>query len=117
MTPAQAAVTLEGNRLAVSGPIDPLTVVALRKEGEALILSSKTDLVVDLADMATAHSVVLSLLLCWQRLARGRSQTLHFAGVSERLGSLAALSGLDEQLPGFPSQAPLQVARENQRQS
>ncbi|MBL3554969.1 MULTISPECIES: lipid asymmetry maintenance protein MlaB [Marinobacter] len=117
MTPAQASVNLNGNTLTVSGPIDPLTVVALRKEGEALILSSKADLVVDLADMSTAHSVVLSLLLCWQRLARGRSQALNFTGVSQRLGSLAALSGLDEQLPGFPSQAPLQAPRENQHQS
>lgn len=117
MTPDQATVTLKDDRLAVSGSVDPLTVVALRKEGEALILASKADLVVDLTDMSSAHSVVLSLLLCWQRLARGRSQTLHFTGVSERLGSLAALSGLDEQLPGFPPQAPLQAPRENQHQS
>ncbi len=121
MTPAQATVALDDNRLTVSGNIDPLTVVALRKEGDGLILGSKADLVVDLAAMSTAHSVVLSLLLCWQRLARGRSQTLHFTGVSERLASLAALSGLDEQLPGFPSQAPLQAPsqapRENQHQS
>ncbi|MCL7945202.1 STAS domain-containing protein [Marinobacter sp. ATCH36] len=117
MTPAQATVTLDNDRLTVSGAIDPLAVVALRKEGETLILSSKADLTVDLTAMTTAHSVVLSLLLCWQRLARGRSQTLYFTGVSERLGSLAALSGLDEQLPGFPSQAPLQAPRENQHQS
>ncbi len=121
MTAAQATVSLDGDKLTVSGNIDPLTVVALREEGETLILGSKTDLVVDLTAMSTAHSVVLSLLLCWQRLARGRSQTLHFTGVSERLGSLAALSGLDEQLPGFPSQAPLQspsqTPRENQHQS
>lgn len=113
MTPSQAAVTLDNDRLTVSGHIDPLTVVALRKEGEALILASKADLIVDLAGMSTAHSVVLSLLLCWQRLARGRSQTLHFTGVSERLGSLAALSGLDDQLSGFPAQA----SPDNQQQS
>lgn len=113
MTTGKATVALDDDRLTVSGPIDPLTVVALRKEGEALILGSKADLVVDLTAMSTAHSAVLSLLLCWQRLARGRSQALRFTGVGERLGSLAALSGLDEQLPGFPSQAP----RENQLQS
>lgn len=117
MTPAQATVTLENDRLAVSGGIDPLAVLALRKEGERLILASKADLEVDLTAMSTAHSVVLSLLLCWQRLARSHGQTLRFAGVSERLGSLAALSGLEEQLPGFPSQAPLQTPRENQHQS
>lgn len=102
MTVGQALVTLAGDRLTVSGDIDPLTAVAVRKQGEALILGSKTDLTVDLSAMGTAHSVVLSLLLCWQRLARGRGQALQFTGVSERLGSLAALSGLDDQLPGFP---------------
>ncbi|MGM0773909.1 lipid asymmetry maintenance protein MlaB [Marinobacter sp.] len=113
MTPEQATLVLDGDRLTISGDIDPLTVVALRKEGEALILGSKADLVVDLAAMTTAHSVVLSLLLCWQRLARGRSQSLEFTGVGQRLGSLAALSGLDGQLPGFPSPA----SPENQHQS
>lgn len=113
MTPGQATLTLDDNRLTVSGEIDPLTVVALRKQGESLILGSKADLVVDLSSMKTAHSVVLSLLLCWQRMAHGRSQALHFTGVSERLGSLAALSGLDDQLPGFPTQA----SPDNQQQS
>ncbi|MDL0432041.1 STAS domain-containing protein [Marinobacter sp. TBZ242] len=113
MTPAQATVTLEEDRLVVSGHIDPLTVVTLRKEGEALIRDSAADLVVDLSEMSTAHSVVLSLLLCWQRLARSRNQTLRFAGVGDRLGSLAALCGLDGQLPGFPLQDP----SENQHQS
>lgn len=117
MTSGQAAVTLNDDRLTVSGTVDPLTVVALRKQGEALIMASKADLAVDLADMSSAHSVVLSLLLCWQRLAQGRGQTLHFTGVSERLGSLAALSGLDEQLPGFPLQALSQPPRENRHQS
>lgn len=113
MTPAQATVTLDDDRLIVSGDIDPLTVAALRKDGEALILGSKADLTVDLTAMTTAHSVVLSLLLCWQRLAQGRSQTLRFTGVGERLGSLAALSGLDDQLPGFAVQA----SSENRHQS
>ncbi len=113
MMPERATVALEDDRLMVSGEIDPLTVVALRKEGERLILDSKADLVVDLTAMGTAHSVVLSLLLCWQRLARGRSQNLYFTGVGERLGSLAALSGLDDQLPGFPAQ----TSSENQLQS
>lgn len=113
MTPAQATLTLEEDRLTVSGSIDPLTVVALRKEGEKLIRGSKVDLTVDLTAMSSAHSVVLSLLLCWQRLALSRSQTLTFAGISDKLGSLAALSGLDDQLPGFP----LPALPENQHQS
>ncbi len=113
MTTGQAAVTLEGDTLSVSGDIDPLTVVSVRQKGEKLILDSKTDLVVDLSAMGTAHSVVLSLLLCWQRLAASRSQALHFTGVGDRLDSLAALSGLGRQLPGFS----LQSSPENLHQS
>lgn len=105
MTGCPASVTLDGDTLVVSGSVDPLTVATVRWEGEKLILDSKTDLVVDLSAMGTAHSVVLSLLLCWQRLAGSRSQTLRFIGVGDRLVSLAALSGLDRQLPGFYSQS------------
>lgn len=103
MSEGRPAVTLDGDTLSVSGAIDPLTVVAIRREGEKWILASKADLKVDLSAMGTAHSVVLSLLLCWHRLAGARSQALRFTGVSERLNSLAALSGLDRQLPGFSS--------------
>jgi len=52
---------------------------------------------------------VLSMLLCWQRLAHQTGITLSFRGVSSRLASLAALSNLDDQLTGFrpeTSQAP-----------
>ena len=80
-------------------------MVMVRKEGEALILGSKVDLVVDLSAVETAHSVVLSLMLCWQRLAESRSQTLRFVGVNDQLSSLAALCGLDAQLQGFESRA------------
>ena len=97
------SVTLVGDTLTWSGTIDPLNVVAIRREGEKRILASKADLQVDLSAMHTAHSVVLSLLLCWHRLAGARSQALRFTGVSERLNSLAALSGLERQLPGFSS--------------
>ena len=94
-------MTLDGETLSVSGAVDPMTVVAIRREGEKWILASKSDLQVDLSSMGAAHSVVLSLLLCWHRLAVARGQTLRFTGVGERLNSLAALSGLDHQLPGF----------------
>lgn len=97
----QPLVSLDGDTLSVSGVIDPVNVVAVRREGEKWIQASKADLQVDLSAMGTAHSVVLSLLLCWQRLASARSQSLRFTGVGDRLNSLAALSGLDLQLPGF----------------
>ena len=105
MSADQPVVTLDGDTLLVSGAVDPLTVISVRQEGEKWIRASKADLQVDLSAMGTAHSVVLSLLLCWHRLAVARSQALRFTGVSERLNSLAALSGLDRHLPGFSAQS------------
>ncbi|AZT84577.1 STAS domain-containing protein [Marinobacter sp. NP-4(2019)] len=96
-----ARVELSGNTLKVSGSVDPLTVLPTRKQGEALIQSASGNLTVDLSAMETAHSVVLSLLLCWQRYAEKFGRSLSFTGVSARLYSLAALSNLEEQLSGF----------------
>ncbi len=87
--------------LLVSGRVDADSVVDLRQQGEAAIRSASTDLVVDLTELETAHSVVLSMLLCWQRLAGSLGRSLSYRGVSERLASLAALSHLDNQLSGF----------------
>ncbi|NWO06144.1 MAG: STAS domain-containing protein [Alteromonadaceae bacterium] len=94
-------VALEGQTLAVSGEVDADSVIALRKAGERLISQATGPLTVDLSALATAHSAVLSMLLCWQRLAIQRSLQLAFRGGSERLVSLAALSNLDDQIPGF----------------
>ncbi|MGM0766983.1 MAG: STAS domain-containing protein [Pseudomonadota bacterium] len=106
MTAGPARVGLTGDTLTLSGDIDPLNVLALRQQGESLIASAPGSLTVDLSNLGTAHSVVLSLLLCWQRLAAGRGQALVFSGASGRLVSLASLSGLDEQLPGFREKTP-----------
>jgi phospholipid transport system transporter-binding protein len=98
-------VQLSDGALAVSGEVTPDTVVSLRNEGEKLIRSVSGDLVIDLDGLVTAHSVVLSMLLCWQRLAHQAGITLSFRGVSGRLASLAALSNLDDQLVGFGPEA------------
>ena len=94
-------MTLTGDRLDVSGDITPANVLAIRSEGERLITGQNKSLVVDLAGLGAAHSVVLSLLLCWMRLARSRDQGLRLEGAGDRLRSLAALSGLDRHLPGL----------------
>lgn len=101
MTAGVPQVQLSDGALIVSGEVTPDTVVSLRNEGEKLIHSVSGDLVIDLDGLVTAHSVVLSMLLCWQRLAHQTGITLSFRGVSSRLASLAALSNLDDQLTGF----------------
>jgi len=99
------SVELTGQTLSVAGNVDAETVLSLRKQGERLLGTAQGPVTVDLTGLATAHSVVLSLLLCWQRLAAGRGLTLTFQGASDRLLSLAALSNLDSQIPGFANQS------------
>jgi|SRR5690554_5336675 len=94
-------VQLNNNVLSVSGAVNAQTVVALRAQGEKLISAAGKELIVDLKDLDTAHSVVLSMLLCWQRLARQRGISLSYRAVGGRLASLAALSNVGDQLPGF----------------
>lgn len=94
-------VQLENGCLRVTGDIDPETVVAVRRLGETLIAQDSGELEVDLSRLGAAHSVVLSLLLCWARHARARQMSLVFTGASERLRSLAALSGLQHHLKGM----------------
>ncbi|MCM0612679.1 STAS domain-containing protein [Marinobacter sediminum] len=106
MTSTLAQVQLSDGALAVTGQVNADSVIALRYQGEKLINTVKGDLVVDLVNLETAHSVVLSMLLCWQRLATRRGISLFFRGVSGRLASLAALSNLDDQLAGFGPDSP-----------
>jgi len=101
MSPEAPRVTLSGPVLAVTGDVDAETVIALRAQGEALIRGATGPLTVDLSELGTAHSVVLSMLLCWQRLAHQLHRPMTFRGASERLVSLAALSNLQNQIPGF----------------
>lgn len=101
MTASVPRVELSGHTLSVSGVVDAQSVLSLRSQGEKLIQSVKAPVEADLAGLETANSVVLSMLLCWQRIAEHSGSTLSFKNASDRLASLAALSNLDEQLPGF----------------
>ncbi|MBN7771210.1 STAS domain-containing protein [Marinobacter daepoensis] len=101
MSEALPGLAREGSALRVTGVVTAENVVALRQQGEQEIRQAGGVLEIDLSGLETAHSVVLSLLLCWQRLALRQDCQLSFSGASERLRSLAALSNLQEQIPGF----------------
>lgn len=90
--------------LAVSGYVTADNVVGLRAQGEqrlGSVNSANGEVEINLTGVENAHSILLSLLLCWQRAAIARHQTLIYSGISERLLSLSALSGLNQHLPGF----------------
>jgi phospholipid transport system transporter-binding protein len=98
-------VQLKEGVLSVSGAINAHTVISLRAEGEGLIKTaseSLKSLVVDLEGLSTTHSVVLSMLLCWSRLAEKQGVSLSFTEAPDRLVSLAALSNLEDWLQSRP---------------
>lgn len=98
MTATGAQAELTDGVLQITGTVDLTSVVELRYQGERRIREAGKDLVVDLSGLGTAHSAVLSMLLCWQRLAASLGVALSFRGMNDRLASLAALSNLDGQL-------------------
>lgn len=102
MSTEYPSVQLEAGVLSVSGAIDAHNVAPLRAEGERLIAATSEGVVVDLAGLATTHSVILSMLLCWARLAEKQGVSLSFIGAPDRLVSLAALSNLADWLQSRP---------------
>lgn len=95
-------VQQEAGVLRVSGAIDAHNVAPVRAEGEWLIKAANGNLAVALDGLSTAHSVILSMLLCWSRLAEKQGVSLSFTGAPDRLVSLAALSNLEDWLQSRP---------------
>lgn len=105
MSTEAPSVQLKQGVLLVAGEIDVHTVIPLRAEGERLIKTARESpksLVVNLQGLSTTHSAVLSMLLCWSRLAEKQGISLSFAEAPERLVSLAALSNLEDWLQSRP---------------
>ncbi len=85
-------IVRDGDRLRVQGPLTMASIVAVRAEGVGLLGGG--ELLVDLAAVTEVDSSALSLLLEWQREARGRNVRLAYCNLSENLKSLAALYGV-----------------------
>lgn len=93
---------LDAGVLSVFGAIDAHNVAPVRAEGERLVQTVSGSLAVDLGGLSSAHSVILSMLLCWSRLADKQGVSLSFTGAPDRLVSLAALSNLANWLQSRP---------------
>ncbi|MCG7199077.1 STAS domain-containing protein [Marinobacter pelagius] len=98
MSPSAPRAELRDGEMIVTGEVDASSVLALRQQGEKLIGTVDDGLVVDISGLETAHSVVLSMMLCWERFARRQGVDLSFRGINGRLASLASLSNLSAQL-------------------
>ena len=89
----------EAGELLLSGMLDYRTGPGLRKQGQALIKSSKAaTLVVDCSAVLKSSSVGLSLLLCFMRDAEAAGKALSIRGMPEDMREIAQVSELTELL-------------------
>lgn len=90
---------MDDGSLVLSGVLDHSNVTSAREQGESLLAQAGTGCTISLSGLNSAHSAVLSLLLCWLRYAAKRQQSLMFADMPEQLYDMARVSGLDDLLP------------------
>lgn len=97
---SESAVLMdEAGELKLSGVLDYRTGPDLRKQGQALIKSSKAAaLVVDCSAVEKSSSVGLSLLLCFMRDAQAAGKALSIRGMPEDMREIAQVSELTELL-------------------
>jgi phospholipid transport system transporter-binding protein len=89
----------DAGELLVSGMLDYRTGPGLRKQGQALIKSSKAaTLVVDCSAVLKSSSVGLSLLLCFMRDAEAAGKAWSIRGMPEDMREIAQVSELTELL-------------------
>lgn len=96
----EAAVRMSDvDELLLSGVLDYRTGPDLRKEGQALIKSSKaSSLVIDCSAVKKSSSVGLSLLLCFMRDAQVAGKAISIRAMPEDMREIAQVSELTELL-------------------
>ncbi|MGG7673003.1 STAS domain-containing protein [Pseudomonas sp. WC2] len=97
---SEAAVRMSDvDELLLSGVLDYRTGPDLRKEGQALIKSSKAAaLVIDCSAVKKSSSVGLSLLLCFMRDAKAAGKAVSIRAMPEDMREIAQVSELTELL-------------------
>ncbi|RON49412.1 STAS domain-containing protein [Pseudomonas frederiksbergensis] len=97
---SESAVRMsETGELLLSGVLDYRTGPDLRKQGQALIKSSKTAaVVVDCSAVVKSSSVGLSLLLCFMRDAEAAGKAVSIRAMPEDMREIAQVSELTELL-------------------
>ena len=91
------AVSREGGRIVLQGPVTIEHVTGLTRQGIALF--DNQSLTVDLASVTDVDSTIISMLLEWLRASQKNSQSLQFINLPENLASLIQLYGVAELIP------------------
>ncbi len=90
-------ITVDGDRLKVSGGLTMDTVPAMYAEG--LTYLTKSNVVLDLSGVDDIDSSAVSLLLGWMRVAQQSKHEIKVISLPDSLTTLAGLYGVAEMLP------------------
>jgi phospholipid transport system transporter-binding protein len=94
---AHARVELTGDQLSLAGVLDYRSGAALRKQGQALIETTKsTALVIDCTAVEKSSSVGLSLLLGFMRDAEAAGKTVRVQALPHDMRQIAQVTGMSE---------------------
>jgi phospholipid transport system transporter-binding protein len=92
-------VAASGGALAASGPLTFRAARAARRLGlDALAAATRPDLEIDCAQLTTADSAGLAVLLDWLAAAKQSGRSLRFVHLPEGLLALGRISEVDELL-------------------
>ena len=93
------AVSIENNKLILSGVLDYESVLAVDAQGrEWLSTSAEQDCCLDLSLVTYSSSAGIALLLGWLRTARKHKKNLRILPLPKNLLALTKVSGLDDLL-------------------
>ena len=89
-----AVIVSTNDGFSVAGSVSFDNVVALRKQGEKLLTTSKSA-VIDFSELKDQDASPLSLLVCWQRFAKQKKcelKIIHMPLSMQRMGKLFGLN-------------------------
>ena len=102
------AISREGDRIVLQGPVTIDYVADLTRRGIALFDSQS--LTVDLAGVTEVDSTIISMLLEWLRTAQKTNRSLQFIHLPGNLRSLIQLYGVAELIPVISAETPVPVS-------
>lgn len=92
----QANIRIDGSVLHLSGDLDFNNVMPLFNESLSVFDQAAPVIKIDFAEVTSANSVALALMINWMRLAKEKAKRIQLANVSQEILSLAKSAGLDK---------------------
>lgn len=93
----QASITLQNERLLVSGDINFETAVSLWSDSLPLLTQDK--LTFDFSGVSSSNSAGLALLLEWVKYAKQNNKVIQLENLPAQIVSIAGVAGVDGIFP------------------